>query len=146
MIATMVKKALGWPSAKRMRAAVHNNAQTSDSANKPDIPPNPGETDDPDVSPGPHDDLGALGPSQFMTTLVPAVVVPPPPPGEDPPDAPAEPDPFTDASGSPNPPRSGEAPGPGDGPDNPVEVVDADGNQPPVKTPGSLHTWYHISN
>jgi hypothetical protein len=66
----------------------------------PDIPPDPGETDDPDVSPGPHDDLGAPGPSQFTTTLVPAVVVPPPPPGEDPPDAPAEPDPFTDASGS----------------------------------------------
>src|SRR6266436_7764223 len=101
----MVKKASGSPSAKRMRAAARNNAQTSDSAgvpsaNMPDIPPDPGETDDPDVSPGPHDDLGVPGPSQFTTTLVPAVVVPPPPPGEDPPDAPAEPDPFTDASGS----------------------------------------------
>ncbi|KAF8330383.1 uncharacterized protein EI90DRAFT_3124427 [Cantharellus anzutake] len=108
----MVKKALGSPSAKRMRVAVHNNVQTSDSTgvpsvNTPDIPPDPGETDDPDTSPGPPGDLDAPGPSQSTTMVVPAVVIPPPP-EEDPPNAPVGPDPFVDTSGSP---------------DNPVEVV-----------------------
>ncbi|KAF8311657.1 uncharacterized protein EI90DRAFT_3023510 [Cantharellus anzutake] len=124
----MVKKASGSPSAKRMRVAVHNKVQTSDStgvpsANMPDIPSDPGETDDPNTSPGPQGDLDVPGPSQSTTTVVPAVVIPPPP-EEDPPDVPVGPDPFVDASGSPDPPRSGEVLGLGDGPDNPVEVVD----------------------
>ncbi|KAF8327020.1 uncharacterized protein EI90DRAFT_3127521 [Cantharellus anzutake] len=125
----MVKKGLGSPSAKRTRVAVQNNAQTLDSAgvpsvNTPDIPPDPGETDNPDTSPGPPGDLDALGPSQSTTTVVPAVVAPLPL-EEDPPNMPVGPDPFADAPGSPDPLRSGEALGLGDGPDNSVEVVNA---------------------
>ncbi|KAF8330736.1 uncharacterized protein EI90DRAFT_3123971 [Cantharellus anzutake] len=86
----------------------------------PEIPPDPGETDDPNTSPGPPGDLDAPGPSQSTTTVVPAMVAPLPP-EEDPPDVPVGPDPFADAPGSPDPLRSGEALGLGDGPDNSVE-------------------------
>jgi hypothetical protein len=71
-----------------------------------------------------------------MTTDVPAMVVPPPP-EEDPPDMPVDPNQSVDTSGSPDPHRSGETPGPGDGPDDSLEVVDVDGNQPPMHTPRS---------
>ncbi|KAF8324413.1 uncharacterized protein EI90DRAFT_3129855 [Cantharellus anzutake] len=130
----MVKKASGSPSAKRTRAAVHNNVQTSDSTGVPsvnmlDIPPDPGETDDPDTSPGPPRDLDAPGPSQSMTMVVPAVVIPPPT-EEEPPDMPVGPYPFVDTSGSPDPLRLGEVLGLGDGPDNPVEVVNMGGTKP----------------
>ncbi|KAF8311226.1 uncharacterized protein EI90DRAFT_3138673 [Cantharellus anzutake] len=142
----MVKKASGSPSAERMRAAACKNAQNMDNAgipsvNMPDIPPNPGETDDPDASPGPQGDLDMLGPSQFTTMIVSAVIVPPPP--EDPPDVSAGPDPFIDMSGSPDSPRLGGVPGPGDGSDQLAKVIDVDGNQPPMETPGLPNNQRH---
>ncbi|KAF8327201.1 uncharacterized protein EI90DRAFT_3127246 [Cantharellus anzutake] len=112
------------------------------SVNTPEIPPDPGETDDPNTSPGPPGDLDVPGPSQSTTTVVPAMVTPLPP-EEDPPNVPVGPDPFTDMPGSPDPLRSGEALGLGDGPDNSVEVVNMGGTKPRVKTPGSLNDQHN---
>ncbi|KAF8326196.1 uncharacterized protein EI90DRAFT_3018710 [Cantharellus anzutake] len=135
------KESFGFALCKEDEGSCMNNMQTLDSAgvpsiNTPDIPPDPGETDDPNTSPGPPGDLDAPGPSQSMTMVVPAVVAPLPL-EEDPPDAPVGPDLFADVPGSPDPLRLGEALGLGDGPDNSVEVVDVGGTKPRAKTPGS---------